>query len=692
MPGESSDSADSTGSGGSADSGGQQQHATIAGPLASGTTPSLTLARSLTCEPDALMTMPPFDLFVAQISSDSTEARVDAMKKLAIVGEAMGTEGTLTKLIPYLTENIANNDKDDDDEILLILAGQLALLVPGLVPGHAALPLLPILERLCSIEETVVRDKAVETMNKIVPLLLPGGNYEDGAPFGLLLATSKRLAGADWFTAKVSAAGILPAVYAFWNAHASKGESDTEAKRELRILFKDLSEDDTPMVRRSAAKHLGRFVEAVAGLTDTAQNLVKAGKGYPAIVDENKRLVTYELVPIFQALSSDEQDSVRLLAVSCAGSVGCGLAREPAVTAEVVLPVVRGGCADLSWRVRHNLAKVFSTVTGSLGFVGPKHAARQTEVFQFFYGLLQDNEAEVRAAAVENIARMAQLGGAELFQKHIAPLLPALADDLVMEVRSKLAQTLMDCCDPSICNTLSDDIILEDFKPLLENFLNDEFAEVQLHILTKLSRVSHLLGKMDVVVSSILQMSKAQNWRVREAVGRLLPFLAEARGVTFFQDHLLDPWLKIMSDQVADVRTACVDGMPKLLSVSGSQWIQEEILPHYTRMYEESHSYLSRITVLRCFAALTEKHGDNEINVSTELMKQIVEIMLKGLKDRVANVRLIAARGLGLVTISGQCEDSVMSTQVVPALTSCVTTEADQDCKYQCQLALESKA
>ena len=342
-------------------------------------------------------------------------------------------------------------------------------------------------------------------------------------------------------------------------------------------------------------------------------------------------------------------------------------------------------------RVRHNLAKVFSTVTGSLGFVGPKHINRQDEVFEFFAGLLQDNEAEVRAAAVENIARMAQLGGADLFRKHIVHLFPVLADDLVMEVRSKLAQTLMDCCDPAICNTLTDDIILEDFRPLLENFLNDEFAEVQLHILTKLSRVSHLLGKMDVVVSSILQMSKAQNWRVREAVGRLLPFLAEARGMDFFQDNLLDPWLKIMSDQVADVRSACVDGMPRLLSVSGSQWIQAEILPHFAKIYDDSHSYLNRITVLRCYAALTEKHGDNENNVSSELMRQVVAIMLRGLKDRVPNVRLIAARGLGFVTISGQCDDATMSTLVIPALSECITTDPDWDCKFQCELALSSK-
>lgn len=275
---------------------------------------------------------------------------MDAMKKLSIVGDAMGTKETIEKLIPYLNETIAKTeDSDDDDEILLLLAGQLAELVPGLVPGYEAMPLIPTLERLCCIDETVVRDKAVETFNKIVPLLLPGGRYEDGQPFGLLRTTAQRLAGTEWFTAKVSAAGVLPTMYAFWNAHGPRGAASDEARREFRVLFKDLTEDDTPMVRRSAAKNLGRFVEAVAGLTQTADELVSSGVAQPAIADENKQLVAYEIVPIFHALSKDEQDSVRLLAVGCAGSVGCGLARDPSVTVDVVLPVVRGGCADLSW-------------------------------------------------------------------------------------------------------------------------------------------------------------------------------------------------------------------------------------------------------------------------------------------------------------------------------------------------------
>lgn len=329
------------------DSAQKWSHAPIAGPLASGTTPALTLARSLTCSIEDLSTMPPLDLFIAQLSSDSTEARVDAMKKLALVGEAIGTEDAITKLVPYLDETFAEG-KEDDDEILLLLAGQLGLMVPGLIPGHRAMPLLPILERLCSIEETVVRDKAVETTAAIVPLLLPGGEYEPGQPFNTLLSMSKRLAGADWFTAKVSAAGILPACYAFWNARGSQLENADEARRELRALFKELSEDDTPMVRRSAARHLGKFVEAVAGMTESAEEVVRGGK-VPVIDEANRGLVTFELVPIFQALSADEQDSVRLLSVSCAGSMGCGMGMNAGLNAEVVLPVVRGGCADLSW-------------------------------------------------------------------------------------------------------------------------------------------------------------------------------------------------------------------------------------------------------------------------------------------------------------------------------------------------------
>lgn len=659
--------------------------------------------------------MAPMDLLITQLQCDSSEARVDAMRRLKTVAEAIGTESTLAHLLPFLASNIAMDD-DEEDEILLTLADQLGQLVPRLIPGYRALPILPILERLAAVEETVVREKAVESIQKIVPILLTSTSVNStveqegimaaaSAAPALLLAMAKRLSGADWFTAKVSAAGILPVIYDFYNtsriANAyNKGatndqiNSPEEAKRELRLLYKDLSEDDTPMVKRSAAKHLGKFVEAVANLNLKNTSSITSKKGTTTVPDAIKTIITKEMIPIFHTLANDEQDSVRLLAVIVAGSLGKALSMDADKTSTVVWPTVRQGSADLSWRVRHNLAKEFSTVASAMGFSPPNgDSQRLTEIFKCFSSLLQDAEAEVRAAAVTNIAKMTQIGGSDLFSIHIAPTLPSLGDDPVMEVRSRLAQTLMDCCDTRTSNTLSDKVILSNIKPHIETFLNDEYAEVQLHILTKLSRISNLFNKMEAVVHSILQMSKDKNWRVREAVGRLLPHLADAMGISFFEENLLAPWLKLLFDRVADVRSACVKGMPKLLSVAGANWTQTELLPHYTRLYKDSPSYLNRITIIRCFAELCTKNHDEEQDLQVEdlqpqLLESVVTFMLKGLSDPVANVRMVSARGLQ--GILEQCEDEMRLGIIEPALQERMEGDDDEDCKFFAQLALDA--
>jgi len=347
-------------------------------------------------------------------------------------------------------------------------------------------------------------------------------------------------------------------------------------------------------------------------------------------------------------------------------------------------------------RVRNNLAKEFAIVAQSQGFHDPSRKNDLIAVFTSFASLLQDFEAQVRASAVENIALMAQLGGVDLFQAHISPLLPTLADDPVVEVRSKLAQTIMDCCDGTICSSLTDKVILQDFKPCLENFLNDEFAEVQLNILSKLWRVTRLLDQMDAVVSSVVSMSKNPNWRVRQAVGLLLPHLAEARGVAFFQEQLLDVWMTLLMDQVADVRTACVNGMPKLLSVTGSSWVQREIVPRYVGIYQESISYLSRVTVLRSFSRLAVVENGNGVNgggngghgLSKDLADEIADHLLKGLGDKVVNVRMVSARGLE--EMSSSLDHGVWNAQVLPVLEQIVTEDPDDDCKFYAQQAIES--
>jgi len=670
--------------------------------------------------------MAPMDLFVSQLSCElSLEARVDAMNRLNIVADAMGTEATLSQLIPYLSANIladginstaaGANQSCEEDEILLLLAKGLGQMVPHLVPGPRAMPMMVILEKLAGVEETVVRDKAVESINKIVPLLYPtsgaGGEKEKSAASTnaiTLLAMAKRLVNADWFTSKVSASGVLPIIYTFCDralpSHTkvspggeNGGVSITgeEARRELRQLYKELSEDDTPMVRRGAAKNLGKFAEAVAGVPALKPEILHIPKSTVTISPQAKPAVLDDVVPLYQLLCKDEQDSVRLLAVSSSGSVGRALGMDPGLNADLVMPIVRGGCSDLSWRVRHDLAKNFSPVSAGLGFhFHSSTSAKLSELFLCYVALLQDMEAEVRHSAVTNVAYMTYLGGSDLFMQHIAPLLPSLAGDPVMEVRSKLALAMMDCVGSNDAEDglgerpLADSVILQVLRPLLEGFLNDEFAEVQLHVLNKLSRVAHLFSKMDVVVNAIMVMTKAQNWRVRESVASLLPHLAEAMGVDFFKEHLLDAWMKLLMDHVCQVRMACVAGMAQLLTVAGATWFQKELLPLYKELYNENtDTYLTRITILSCYAGLSR--ATKTMNQSSSLKEETLNMLLRALEDPVANVRIVASRGLAQFARLLE-NDSLVTGKIKPALQDRAGTDDDVDVRYFAEKALEA--
>jgi serine/threonine-protein phosphatase 2A regulatory subunit A len=327
----------------------------------------------------------------------------------------------------------------------------------------------------------------------------------------------------------------------------------------------------------------------------------------------------------------------------------------------------------------------------SLGFQGnSKYAVDQALVMACFVSLLADAEAEVRAAAVGHFAKMVHWGGSQLFVSHLMPLLPALADDVVMEVRSKCALAIMESSEGG---TLEDTLIVQSFGPLLESFLQDEFQEVQLQVLGNLHKLSHLLHGMNGVVSSILNMSKATNWRVREGVAKLLPHLAEARGLDFFANVLLEPaWLVLLLDPVASVRVACVSGMSILAKVTGQEWMVQHILPQHVRIYDqaESGSYLIRITILQAHAETAKACQESSAAEGT-LWNDTVQQLLRGITDKVANVRMVAAHGLEeVVTADNPAQVAFVQSQIIPALEKMSSEEEDLDCKAACAAALEA--
>ena len=277
--------------------------------------PSITLARSIPSGVDELTNMGPFELYQTQMDSGNTEAKVDAMKRLPVVAYALGSEKTLSSLLPFLQE-VVLRQPTIEDELLLLLAKQLETFVPALLSApDQILEILPIVERLASIEETVVRDQTVALMNHLCEHLKTSAPL-DASIVSSLVSMAKRLVGADWFTAKVSAAGMLPEIYSL-TQHA-----------DIAYLYKDLCNDGTPMVRRAAALHLGKLLKAL-GNKDKA----------------------HDLIPALQQLAKDEQDSVRMLAVASISNVGTTYIKSPEWTKEFILPLVKDASTDMSWYV-----------------------------------------------------------------------------------------------------------------------------------------------------------------------------------------------------------------------------------------------------------------------------------------------------------------------------------------------------
>ena len=139
-----------------------------------------------------------------------------------------------------------------------------------------------------------------------------------------------RLSKADWFTSKVSATGLYCVPYK---------KAPQPLQQSLRQYFGGLVHDETPMVRRQAANNLAKFVKEL----DT-----------PVIIEE--------MIPLFQYLASDDQDSVRLLTVDILIGIAEEIPKEQQPSHGVLLTSLRNLFEDKSWRVRYMVADRYEKV------------------------------------------------------------------------------------------------------------------------------------------------------------------------------------------------------------------------------------------------------------------------------------------------------------------------------------------
>jgi serine/threonine-protein phosphatase 2A regulatory subunit A len=147
-------------------------------------------------------TIYPVAVLVDELKHDDVVLRLNAIRRLSTIALALGPERTRNELIPFLEESV-----DDEDEVLLALAEELATISEYIGGNHHAYLILTALETLAATEETVVREKAVQSAGKIAQKL-PQKHIEE-----FYIPMIRRLSSGDWFTSRTSACGLFPGAY-----------------------------------------------------------------------------------------------------------------------------------------------------------------------------------------------------------------------------------------------------------------------------------------------------------------------------------------------------------------------------------------------------------------------------------------------------------------------------------------------
>lgn len=567
----------------------------------------------------------PIAVLIDELRNEDIQLRLNSIKKLSTIALALGTERTRLELIPFLTDTVY-----DEDEVLLALAEQLGQFTPLVGGPEYVHCLIEPLESLATLEETVVRDKAVESLRNIAQQHSPAHLQEYFVPLVL------RLAGGDWFTSRTSACGLFSVAYP---------RVLNQAKQELREAFKRLCEDDTPMVRRSASSKLGEFAKVL-----------------------EREYVKEDIVRLWTQLALDEQDSVRLLAVEACCTVANLLTQED--IEKCVVPLLRSSAEDKSWRVRYMAADKFTDLQNA---VGPQITL--TFLVPSFQALLKDAEAEVRAAAASKVRDFCQNLPKESQEQTIMRDILVHVRDLVSDanqhVKSALAAVIM-----GLAPILGKDLTVKHLLPLFLTQLKDECPEVRLNIISNLDCVNEVIGIQQLsqsLLPAIVELAEDPKWRVRLAIIQYMPLLAGQLGEQFFNRNMNKLCLAWLVDHVYAIREAAVQILKQLTEKFGWEWTNARVVPRLKSLAEEGN-YLHRMTSLFIIRVLTDT-----CDAST-LISTFLPIVTDLARDNVANVRFNAAKTLQLIGEKLSTKPEV--DQHIKPILRTLQKDADNDVRY----------
>lgn len=569
----------------------------------------------------------PLKLLQEDLNDEDFEQAIASVKRLSTIALALGPARARSDLIPFLLEY----SEQDNDEALTAIADQLgdfAEVIGG--PTHVP-TLLPLLEKLAGEEECVVRNAAVKSLIKLVP------SFQKADVATKFVPLIRRLANGDWFTTRVSSCGLFSCCY----IHVTEQLQD-----ELRSLFNNLCNDDTPMVRKAAYQNLGEFASNV-----------------------QKQFFKTDIVPILKALSTDDMDSMRIYTIEC-----CAVLSKKADAndfAQILMPLIDALQDDTSWRVRKSFCTHCAEVCRN---VGEQTASKR--ILPLFAKLLKDKEAEVRQTAASVMSEVCDECKTGVME-HVVPCLEALAVDHVQSVRVAFSKSVV-----KLANPLGKEAAAKTLTPLILQMCKDEAYEVRNHVIDNVDLIADAIGSQGLATSllpALLELAKDPKWRVRMAVISKASLLARHLGVKTFEKKLQIVMVNSLSDHVYAIREKSCAQIGEIVAEYGGKWAAERFFPAAFAIYDKTTNYLHRMTCLLVISACASSCPADVIE------KHLVPVVLQACTDDVPNVRLMAAKTIK--ELIPKADDTSLA-KIKPALER-LTKDSDGDAAFFSTVALK---
>ena len=524
------------------------------------------------------------DLLKEEMTSDETYIKVNSIHRLKIICTVLGSDSVRQQLLPYLSSNPYLALLHEDEEVLFALAESLEDIYAFVQSSPG--PVLSLLESLAGLDETVIRDQAVKTLNQI------SRSLSDSDISSFFVPILMKLSAAENFSSRVSALGLFAAGYPRAGA----------MKEKLRSKFLELSHEDTPMVRRAAVVEMGRFSRVL-----------------------EKNFLVSDIIPDLRALAQDEQDQVRTLCIDGLIEVSKLLSKEENKLHTLPLILVIGD--DKSWKVRYHFALKFPAVAEALG-----RDITESSLIQTFVQLLRDNEADVKTMALSSLTAILHFISRDRVQGLVFPTIEAVVADnsLPPKVKKNCAAAISE-----LGNSLGKEFASAKLMPIVLNLINEDNYEVKLKMVEGLRKLVVTIGgemMSPSLCNVLMSLSKdSPQWRLREAVIRSCVDICKHLGDEIFTRSLQDIYFNFFSDPICEVRNSGVETLTEIIQVLGDDWVTAELLPKLQDIYHQRNSII-RITVLHAIAKL---------NLTVDQLSTMVYFAAK---DNVANVRIVLCK------------------------------------------------